>query len=95
VIKAQLRNQVAALFLLLPVAAALSVLPDAAIAQPAAAEMRSLPVTSDDVLNAGAEIKFTAEGLPRGNAHLRIDGVNRNILLKEVSRGVYSGSYTV
>jgi hypothetical protein len=94
-IKAQLRTQVATLFLLLPVAAALSVLPTAAIAQPAASELRSLQVTSDDGLEAGAEIKFTVEGPPRGNAHLRIDGVNRNILLKEVSRGVYSGSYTV
>lgn len=94
-IKAQLRTQVAALFLMLPVAAALSVLPTAAIAQPAAAELRSLQVTSDDGLNAGSEIKFTVEGPPRGNAHIRIEGVNRNIVLKEVSRGVYSGSYTV
>lgn len=94
-IKAQLRTQVAALFLMLPVAAALSVLPTAAIAQPAAAELRPLQVTSDDGLNAGSELKFTVEGPPRGNAQLRIEGVNRNILLKEVSRGVYSGSYTV
>lgn len=93
--KTQLRNQVAALFFLLPAAAALSILPTAAMAQPAEAELRSLQVTSDGGLNAGSELQFTVEGAPRGRAHVRIDGVNRNILLKETSRGVYTGAYTV
>ncbi|MDO8718581.1 MAG: hypothetical protein Q7K20_06310 [Polaromonas sp.] len=94
-IKAQLRNQVAALFLMLPIAAALSVLPTAAIAQPAEAELRSLEVSSDGGLSAGTELQFTVEGAPRAVVRVRIDGVKRNIVLKETSRGVYTGAYTV
>ena len=93
--KAQLRNQVAALFFLLPVATALVALPATAIAQPAAAEVRSLEVTSDGGLRAGAELEFTVEGTPRARTHLRINGVERNIVLKETERGVYTGSYTI
>ena len=94
-IKAQLRNQVAALFLMLPIAAALSVLPTAAIAQPAEAELRSLEVTSDGGLGAGTELQFTVEGAPRAIVRLRIDGVKRNIVLRETARGVYTGAYTI
>lgn len=92
--KAQLRNQVAALFFLLPVATALVALPTTAMAQPAA-EMRSLEVTSDDGLRAGSELEFTVEGTPRARVHLRINGVPRNIALNETERGVYTGSYTI
>ncbi|MEO7160739.1 MAG: Ig-like domain-containing protein [Polaromonas sp.] len=92
--KAQLRKQVAALFFLLPVATALVALPTTAMAQPAA-EMRSLEVSSDDGLRAGSELEFTVEGTPRARVHLRIDGVQRNIVLKETERGVYTGSYTI
>ncbi|WP_293469377.1 hypothetical protein [Polaromonas sp.] len=94
-IKAQLRNQVAALFLMLPIAAALSVLPTVAIAQPAEAELRSLEVSSDGGLSAGTELQFTVEGAPRAIVRVRIDGVKRNIVLRETSRGVYTGAYTV
>lgn len=93
--KAQLRNQVAALFFLLPVATALVALPATAMAQPAAAEVRSLEVTSDGGLRAGAELEFTVEGTPRARTYLRINGVERNIVLKETERGVYTGSYTI
>ena len=93
--KAHIRNQVAALFFLLPVATALVALPATAIAQPAAAEVRSLEVTSDGGLRAGAELEFTVEGTPRARTHLRINGVARNIVLKETERGVYTGSYTI
>lgn len=93
--KAQLRNQVAALFFLLPVATALVALPATAIAQPAAAEVRSLEVTSDGGLRAGSELEFTVEGAPRARTYLRINGVERNIVLKETERGVYTGSYTI
>lgn len=94
-IKAQLRNQVAALFLMLPIAAALSVLPTVAIAQPAEAELRSLEVSSDGGLSAGTELQFTVEGAPRAIVRLRIGGVKRNIVLRETSRGVYTGAYTI
>lgn len=92
---AYIRNQVAAIFILLPVAAALLALPASAMAQPAAPQLRSLQVTSDDGLNAGSELEFTVQGTPRARTHVRINGVQRNIPLKEASPGVYTGSYTI
>ena len=92
---AYIRNQVAALFILLPVATAMVALPTMAMAQPAAPELRSLQVTSDDGLRAGAELEFTVEGTPRAQTQLRIPGVQRNIVLKETERGVYTGGYTI
>ena len=91
---AYIRNQVAALFILLPAAAAMMALPGTVMAQPSV-ELRSLEVKSDDGLRAGAELEFTVEGTPRGQVHLRIPGVPRNILLKETERGEYTGSYTI
>lgn len=92
---AHIRNQVAALFLLLPMTGALVALPATAVAQPAAPELRSLEVTSDDGLRAGAELDFTVEGTPRARINLRINGVQRPISLRETERGVYTGSYTI
>lgn len=93
--KAQLRNQVAALFLLLPAAAVLVALPAAAVAQQAAPEVQSLQVASDGGLDAGSRLQFTVEGTPRAQASVRIQGIQRNIPLREVSRGVYTGGYTI
>jgi len=90
-----IRRQVAALFVLLPMTAALVVLPATALAQPAAPETRSLQVTSDDGLRAGAELDFVVEATPRARVNLRIKGVQRPIALSETSRGVYTGSYTI
>ncbi len=92
---AHIRNQVAALFLVLPMASAMVVLPATAIAQPAALELRSLEITSDDGLRAGAELEFSVEATPRARVNLRISGVQRPIALNETSRGVYTGSYTI
>lgn len=92
---AYLRNQVAAVFLLLPVATAMVALPTAAMAQTAAPELRSLHISSDGGLSAGAELGFTVEGSARAQTSIRIDGVNRDIALKETSRGVYTGNYTI
>lgn len=92
---AKIRHQVAAIFLLLPIATAMLALPTAAMAQPAGPELRSLQVTSDDGLKAGSELEFTVEGTARAQINVRIDGVNRNIVLKETERGVYTGSYTI
>lgn len=94
-LQAHLRNQVAALFFLLPVATALVALPATVMAQPAAPELNSLEVTSDDGLRAGAELEFTVEGTPRSRVGLRINGVRRDIALRETERGVYTGSYTI
>ena len=90
-----IRHQVAALFVLLPMTAALVVLPATALAQPAPLETRSLQVTSDDGLRAGAELEFVVEATPRARVNLRIKGVQRPITLSETSRGVYTGSYTI
>ena len=90
-----IRHQVAALFMLLPMATALVVLPATALAQPASPETRSLQVTSDDGLRAGAELDFVVEATPRARVNLRIKGVQRPITLSETSRGVYTGSYTI
>ncbi|MDB5868846.1 MAG: hypothetical protein JWP96_1178 [Polaromonas sp.] len=92
---AHIRNRVAALFLLLPMASAVVALPATAIAQPAGPELRSLEVTSDDGLRAGAELDFTVEATPRAKINLRINGVQRPIALSETERGVYTGSYTI
>ena len=94
-LQAHLRNQVAVLFFLWPVATALVALPATVMAQPAAPALRSLDVTSDDGLRAGAELAFTVEGAPRARVDLRINGVPRNIALRETERGVYTGSYTI
>lgn len=93
--KKQIRNQVAAFFLLLPAATVLLALPGIAAAQPAKPELRSLQVATDDGLRAGARLDFTVEGTPRGQVSLGLRGAPRTIVLKETSRGVYTGSYTI
>lgn len=93
--KTQIRNHVAAFFLLLPATTVLLALPGAAVAQPAAPELRSLEVDTDGGLTAGSELNFTVEGTPRGQVSLNIRGIPRTIVLKETERGVYEGSYTV
>ena len=93
--KVFIRHQVAALFFLLPLAAAISILPVTVMAQPAMPEVQSLQVTSDGGFNSGADLVFTVEATPRGQASVRIRGIQRNIPLKEISRGVYTGEYTL
>jgi len=93
--KKQIRNQVAALFLLLPAATALLALPGSVMAQPAAPELRSLQVGTDAGLQPGANLQFTLEGTPRGQLSLTVRGAPRTIVLKETARGVYTGSYTI
>jgi hypothetical protein len=93
--KKQIRNQVAAFFLLLPAATVLLAVPGIALAQPSMPELRSLQVGTDDGLRAGARLDFTVEGTPRGQVGLALRGAPRTIMLKETSRGVYTGSYTI
>lgn len=90
-----LRNHMAAVFLSLPIATAMVALPTAVMAQTDAPELRSLKVSSDGGLSAGAELGFTVEGTARAKSHVRIDGINRDIILKETARGVYTGTYTI
>jgi hypothetical protein len=93
--KKQIRNQVAAFFLLLPSAGVMLAVPASVLAQPAQPELRSMQVASDGGLKAGARLDFTVEGTPRGQASLTLRGAPRTIALKETSRGVYTGSYTL
>lgn len=93
--KSQLRSHVAAVFLLMPVAATLIALPSVAQAQRRAAEIESMEVTSDADLRPGSQLRFTVQGTPRGQASVRIRGLERRIPLSEVDRGVYSGRYTI
>ena len=92
--KSQLRNQLAALFLLLPAAASLVALPASAATGRAAPapEMFELQVDADGGLSAGSLLEFTLEGTPRGRARVRIPGTNVNLALKETERGIYTGS---
>lgn len=93
--KAQLRNQVAALFLLAPAALTFGALPAAALAQPATPEVRSLDVNSDNGIRPGSRLRFRLEGTPRAQASVRIRGVQSSIPLREVERGVYVGRYVI
>ena len=93
--KIQLRNHLAAFFLLLPAATVMLAVPAVSLAQPAAPELRSLQIGAEDGLSAGAQLEFTLEGTPRGQASLTVRGIPRTIVLKETERGVYEGSYTV
>jgi hypothetical protein len=93
--KTQLRSQVAALFLLAPVAVTFTALPATVLAQPATPEVRSLEVTSDNGVKPGSRLRFRMEGTPRAQASVRIRGIQSSIPLREVERGVYVGRYTV
>lgn len=83
-------------FLLLLALASIATFAAPANAQRArgAPEIENFTVTPD-VFSPGAELNFTVEGTPRARASVRISGIDRNIPLKEVSEGVYEGSYTL
>jgi len=72
--------------------------PQPAGAQPrarSAPEISSFQVDVTDQLAPGSDLSFTLEGTPRGHASVRLSGINKNIVLSEVERGVYEGSYTL
>jgi hypothetical protein len=93
--KTQLRNHVAALVLLAPVAAVFTALPSAALAQPATPQVRGLEVTSDNGIHPGSRLRFTLRGSPHAQASIHIRGVQGRIPLREVERGVYTGRYVI
>ena len=94
-----LRNRMVALafpvFGLLPVAALLLAAPVSVMAQQYSPELRSLQVNSDGGLSAGSDLEFTVEATPRAQVSLRVQGIPRNIVLKETARGIYTAQYTV
>ena len=93
--KTQLRNYVTSAMLLLPAMVSLVALPSAAMAQPAAPEVRSLAVEADAGLEPGSRLRFRLVGTPRVKASVRIRGVRENIALRETAPGVYIGRYTL
>ena len=94
--KALIRNQVAALFLLAPGAAVtLATLPSTVAAQAVTPQVHSFQVASDDGLEPGSRLQFTVQGTPRSRASVRIRGVRESIPLAETSRGVYTGRYVI
>lgn len=75
----------------------LAAAPLAAMAQPNrnAPQITSFTVEQSDRLDPGSDLDFTLQGTPRGQASVRLSGVPKNIVLREVERGVYQGAYTL
>lgn len=94
--KAQLRNSVAALLLLMPAAAAF-------VATPAVAQQRAvasprvvaLSLNSDNGLAPGAVLRVSMRGTAKGRASVSFGGTDITVPLRERAAGQYSGSYTV
>jgi hypothetical protein len=89
------RSAIAAAFLLAPAAVTVLALPQAAIAQTATPEVRSLEVNSNNGILPGSVLRFRMEASPRSEASVRIRGVPNPIALREVERGLYVGRYTI
>ena len=60
-----------------------------------APEITNFQINASEQPVPGSDIDFTLEGTPRGQASVRISGINKTIALREVERGVYEGSYTL
>ena len=58
-------------------------------------EISDFSIVAQQPLTPGTDIDFTLEGTPRGQASVRLSGVKKNIILSEVSSGVYEGTYTI
>ena len=86
--------------LLIPVIAVgfMATLPHVASAQSnnrSAPQIDAFIIDATAPLTPGSDIDFTVEGTPKGQASVRITGVNKNIVLREVDQGTYEGTYTV
>lgn len=93
--RAQLRNQLAALFFLAPAAVTFTALPSTALAQPATPQVRGLDVSSDHGTYPGSRLRFVLHGSPGADAAVHIRGIQGRIPLREVEPGVYVGRYVV
>ena len=73
--------------------------PTLAIAQSAnsrfATQITNFTVDQSDQLSPGSDITFTLEGTPKAKASVRLNGISKNIVLREVDSGIYEGSYTL
>ena len=86
--------------LLIPVIAVgfMATLPHLASAQSnnrSAPQIDAFIIDATAPLTPGSDIDFTVEGTPKGQASVRITGVNKNIVLREVDQGTYEGTFTV
>lgn len=66
----------------------------ASISSRQAPQVSSFTVDQTDQLLPGSDINFTLEGTPKGQASVRLSGIAKTIVLREVEAGVYEGSYT-
>ena len=64
-------------------------------ATPGAPVIERFDVAPANRLEPGADLFFTVHGTPGGSATVRIAGVNGKLVLDEVKRGVYEGSYDI
>lgn len=69
--------------------------PPVASSSTAAPRIDRLGVDPPNHLVAGADLIFTLIGSPAGEASIRIVGVKGKLVLEEVRRGVYEGTYTI
>ena len=60
-----------------------------------APQINNFAVNAEQPIAPGSDISFSLEGTPRGQASVRISGVNKNVTLHEVTGGVYQGTHTV
>lgn len=60
-----------------------------------APQINNFTINAEQPLDPGSDINFTLEGTPRAQASVRINGINKNISLREVTSGVYQGAYTL
>ena len=59
------------------------------------ARIDSFQIDLSDQLAPGSEMEFSLSGTPRGQASIRLTGIQRVIVLTEVQPGLYEGSYTL
>lgn len=58
-------------------------------------DIENFDVSAVTAMRAGSTVEFTLRGTPGGTASVQIPGVIKDVPLKETTRGVYTGSFTV
>lgn len=58
-------------------------------------DIENFDVSATTAMRAGSTVEFTLRGTPGGTASVQIPGVIKDVPLKETTRGVYTGSFTV
>lgn len=98
---AKLRHNALALCLMASATAIVGVtaVPASAVAQSRAAapvpEIFALQINADSGVASGSQLQFTVEGTPRAQVRVGLADNRIGVALRETTRGVYRGSYTV